>query len=105
LLAAAQSVLFASVRAVLNRLNDPAFVAALETQTAPWLVRDSVRAIQILPSLISAERQALGLSTVEIAVEDRRNEFHWADRITADPKAVHLGVELLNQVARPASAD
>ena len=39
LLAAAQSVLFAPVRAVLNRLNDPAFVAALETQTAPWVIR------------------------------------------------------------------
>jgi len=101
LIAAAQSALFAPIRAVLNRLSDTAFLAALETQAGPWLVRDAMRAIQILPSLISAERAALGLTQVEIAIEDRREHHAWADRIAADPKAVHLAIELLNQVARP----
>ena len=79
-----------------TRLSDPTFLSALETQAAPWLVRDALRAIQILPSLIAAERAALGLSQVEIAIEDRRDHRVWADRIASDPKAVHLAVELLN---------
>ena len=39
--------------------RDPTFLSALETQAAPWLVRDALRAIQILPSLIAAERADL----------------------------------------------
>lgn len=102
LIAAAQSALFVPIRAVLDRMSSPEFVAALETQTPTWLVRDSMRAIQILPSLIAAERAALGLSQVEIAIDDRRDHHAWANRIASDPKAVHLAVELLNQIAQPA---
>ena len=63
---------------------------------------DAMRAVQILPSLITAERAALGLSQVDVMIEDRRDQI-WADRIASDPKAVHLAVELLNQIARKAT--
>lgn len=103
---AAITVATVPVRAILNRLSDPAFLAGLETQAAGPLLKDSWRAIQMLPSLINAERQALGLAQMEVAVEDRRlDERSLADRIVSDPEATRLAVELLNQVARVPSAE
>jgi hypothetical protein len=81
------------------RVSNPAFLGALETQAAPWLIRDSMRAVQLLPSLIAAERTSLGMSQMEIAIEDCRNHRLWADRTASDPKAVHLAVELPSQIA------
>jgi hypothetical protein len=89
------------IRATLSRLADPGFIAALETH-APWpLLRDSLRAVQILPALINAERQALGLAQLEVSVDDRRLERAFADRLVSDPQTVHLAIELLHQVALP----
>jgi hypothetical protein len=69
------------------------------------LLRDSLRSVQILPALINAERQALGLHTIEVAVEDRRHEHQWADRIASDPQATHFAVQLLHQLARSTPAE
>lgn len=99
LTAASLNVATVPIRAMLNRLSDPAFLASVESVPAWSLLRDSLRAVQILPALINAERQALGLSQMEVAVDDRR-EHAWADRIATDPKATHLAVELLHQLAR-----
>ncbi len=98
LTAAALNVATVPIRAVLNRLSDPAFLASVESVPAWSLLRDSLRSLQILPALVNAERQALGLSQVEVTVEDRR-EHAWADRIASDPEATHLAVELLHQLA------
>lgn len=98
LTAAALNVATVPIRAVLNRLSDPAFLASVETVPAWSLLRDSLRSVQILPALINAERQALGLSQMELAIDDRR-EHAWADRIAMDPQATHLAVELLHTLA------
>ena len=104
LTAAALNVATVPVRAVLNRLGDPAFLASVESVPAWSLLRDSLRSVTIIPGLINAERQALGLSQMEVAVEDRR-EHAWADRIAADPEATRLAVGLLQQLARPAPSE
>jgi hypothetical protein len=102
LTAAALNVATVPIRAVLGRLSDPAFLSSVESMSAWALLRDSLRSAQILPALISAERQALGLSQMEVAINDRRDHT-WADRIAADPKATELAVELLHQLAQPNS--
>jgi hypothetical protein len=69
------------------------------------LLQHSWRALQIVPSLINAERQALGLSQMEVVVDDRRLDRAFADRLVSDPQAVHLAVELLDQIARTSPAE
>ncbi len=98
---AAITVATIPVRAILNRLSDPAFRAALDTQ-APWpMLRDSWRALQILPALITAERQALGLTTMELVVADRRAvRDPIADAIVSDPLALDAAIALLDRAAR-----
>jgi hypothetical protein len=98
---AALNVATVPIRAVLNRLTDPAFLKSVESAPSWALLRDTLRSIQVLPTLINAERQALGLHTMEVAVEDRRFERTLADRITADPVATGIAVDLLHQLARP----
>jgi hypothetical protein len=105
LMQGALTVATVPVRGLLTRLSDPAFLAALETQAAWPLLRDARRAIQALPALINAERQALGLSQLDAAVKDRQAERWFADRIVSDSHATHLAVELVNQVARPSPGE
>src|SRR5207248_813265 len=58
---AALSVVTVPVRTILARMADPTFVAGLETQPAWSLLRESWRAIALVPELIAAERASLGL--------------------------------------------
>lgn len=98
---AAVTVATVPVRAVLDRLTDPKFRVEMQSATALTLLRESWRAGTILPGLIAAERQALGLSVTEIVVEDRREqERSWADRIAANPRLVDLATEMLDEMVR-----
>lgn len=105
LTAAALSVAAVPVRAVLNRLSDPAFLDSVEKAPAWSLLRDSLRGMQILPALINAERQALGLHSMDIVVEDRRAHHSIADRIAGSPEATSLAVQLLQLLAKPEAAE
>ena len=100
LVAAALQIATIPIRATLNRLADPTFLSGIENQTGPALLRNSWRALQRVPFLISAERQALGLSQMEVVVDDRRLKRAFADRIVSDPEATRRAVDLLDQVAR-----
>jgi hypothetical protein len=88
------------VRALLQRLSTPGFQAELEKYAAIPLLREGWRAISILPALINAERQALGLSTSEIVIEDRRVVADpVADAIVSDPDAMDAAILLLDRAA------
>jgi hypothetical protein len=54
--------------------------------------------------VVNAERRALGLSQLEVAFDDRRDEQSLADRIAGDPEATALALALLDRIAGSHSA-
>jgi hypothetical protein len=102
--AGAMQVCLAAVRASLNRLADPHYLAALETLSPVLLLREARASAQILPQLAAMERLALGLTTATIEVDDRRTDQSFGDRVTADPTATDLAIRLLDQLAGSAPA-
>lgn len=99
------SLLTLPARTALNRLNDPSFQAELQQLSALGLLRECWRAAAIVPAVVNCERQALGLNTSGLVIEDRRADLEreraWTDRALTNPKAVDLLVELLDEMAKP----
>jgi hypothetical protein len=85
-----------------NRLPTPAFQAEVEKYGAIPLLREGWRAISIVPALINGEQQALGLSTSELVIEDRRAASDSiADAIASDLDAM----DAIDGAARPSGGE
>jgi hypothetical protein len=104
---AAQALLTLSTlpaRTLLNRLQDPNFQQELDKLSGLALMRENWRAAAVVPAIANMERLALGLSTTDVVIQDRRDlerERAWTDKALANPKAVDLLVSLLDEMANP----
>ena len=56
-----------------------------------------VTASRAMPSLVTVERQALGLTTLRVDVRDERRDV--ANRIAANPEATALAIALLDRLS------
>lgn len=60
-----------------------------------------IRAAQVIPGIINAERLALGLTTESVEIEDKRDVDVVAQRIVEDPDATRMAIALLDRTANP----
>ena len=59
------------------------------------------RVASVIPSVVTMERQALGMATVSLEVEEQRDfDVSFADRVVKDEVATQLAIQLLDRVAR-----
>lgn len=63
------------------------------------MLRDASRMAAILPSVMAAERMAVGLTSESIGVVEEVQDHGLANRITDDPEATKLAVQLLHRLA------
>lgn len=76
--------------------------ASAGPHAAMAFIRDISRIAGVFPGLVAVERLALGMSTEAVEIHDRRDDdldTVLAKRITEDPAAVELAVQLLDHVA------
>jgi hypothetical protein len=98
------TALTAPVRATLEALADPQVVQQLSarvrsgTDGALAVISLLTRVAQVMPSLMSMERLALGMTTESIEVDEKR-ELSFATQIAKDPRATDLAIQLLDRLA------
>ena len=101
------TVLTMPIRAALEAAKDPTVIQRLTEHAkigsggAIQLLATISRMAQVIPSMVTVERLALGMTTESMEVEDKRNvDASFADRITQDPEATSLAIALLDRLAR-----
>ncbi len=101
------AVLTLPVRAALEAAKDPAVLQRLTEHArtgsggAIQLLSTISRMAQVIPSMVTVERLALGMTTQSVEVEDSRDvDASFADRIAQDPEATSLAIALLDRLAR-----
>ena len=101
------TVLTMPVRAALEAAKDPVVIQRLTEHAkagpsgAIQLLATISRMAQVIPSMVTVERLALGMTTQSVEVEDSRDvDASFADRIAQDPEATSLAIALLDRLAR-----
>lgn len=96
------------VKALLEAARDPALVQKMVDQAAAGpagsyqLLSTIARMASVMPSVVTIERLALGLTTESVEVEDKRDfDVAFTNRILADSEAVDLAIALLHRAAGP----
>jgi hypothetical protein len=102
------SVMTLPVKAALEASRDGKMIQQLiasaqhDAQGAYQLLAAVARMAQVASGVVTMERQALGLSSVEtpVAHEDSREfDLAFANRVIADPEATDMAIALLHRVA------
>lgn len=99
------TVISGATRAMLEAYQDPNVVKALSTKAksgsdgALAVLQVIIRGASAIPSLVSVERMALGLTTESVEIHDKREVSTLASRIAADPEATDLAIRLLDRIA------
>jgi hypothetical protein len=101
------TVLSLPVKAALEAARDPAIVqkmieAAGHGPAGSYqLLAAIARMASVIPSVVTMERQAVGMTTVRVEVEEQREfDVSFADRVVKDPVATELAIQLLDRVTR-----
>lgn len=102
------TVLSLPVKAALEAARDPALVqkmidAAGQGPAGSYQLLSTIaRMAAVMPSVVTMERLALGLTTESVEVENKRDfDVAFANRIVADQIATDLAIQLLSRVAGP----
>jgi hypothetical protein len=106
------TVLTVPVKAALEAARDPALVqkmidAAGQGPAGSYQLLSTIaRMAAVMPSVVTMERLALGMTTDSVEVEDKREyDASFANRIAADPLATDLAIALLARIARAPGAE
>lgn len=104
------TVLSLPVKAALEAARDPALVQKMVEAAGHGpagsyqLLAAIARVASVIPSVVTMERQALGMTTVSVEVEEQREfDVSFADRVVKDQVATELAIQLLDRVARQPS--
>lgn len=100
--AAALSVLLTPVKAILDELaqNPKAVEELRKDEKLAGLLEKAIGASKVAPGLVNIERLALGLSTEQVEVEQKKDD-PTAAAIAGDPEATKLAIALLSKLAGP----
>ena len=97
------------VKAALEAARDPALVQKMVEAAGRGpagsyqLLAAIARVASVIPSVVTMERLALGITTDSVEVKEQREfDVSFTDRIVKDPVATELAIQLLDRVA-PAS--
>ena len=100
------TVLSLPVKAALEAARDPALVQKMVEAAGHGpagsyqLLAAIARMASVIPSVVTMERQALGMTTVSVEVEEKRDfDVEFANRILADSTATDLAIQILHRVA------
>lgn len=100
------TVLSLPVKAALEAARDPALVQKMVEAAGHGpagsyqLLAAIARMASVIPSVVTMERQALGMTTVCVEVEEKRDfDVAFTNRILADSTATDLAIQLLHRVA------
>src|SRR4029077_13592650 len=97
--AAAFSVLTIPIRACLDRLGNPQFMAELQSMSAVSLLREAIKAVAGLPEIAAMERASLNIG--EDGVLPERPDPLKDKPMSAD--AADLAIRLLIEIQEPGS--
>lgn len=100
------TVLSLPVKAALEAARDPALVQKMVEAAghgpagAYQLLAAIARMASVIPSVVTMERQALGMTNESLEIEENRDfDVEFANRIVADSEATDLAIALLHRVA------
>jgi hypothetical protein len=91
------TILTVPIRALLDRLQHPEFMAELAKMSALGLLREALKAIDGLPAVAAMEREALGIKDDGVPLDPPDMSF--SNRIASNPEATRAAIELLDALA------